>query len=413
MSGQIVSQDHTVVESADDYPDVITNDPAIVRLPDGRLLCSYYIKPRWATWAMDEDEREQVRRDFTIYVEIKRSDDGGESWETLGTLERVNSFHPFVVDGELYALAHRSMDTDIILLKSTDGGKTWSDPTTLFEGMFWNAPTPTVRIDTTLYKAYGRGEPGASTDYGSVVIAGDLTRDLQTPSAWRMSNPVYRPSPAWALQPDPDSTSRGRWLEGNVVNVRGTLRVYLRPGTGSDVSDMTSIAGICEVSDDGSALQSSFRQFHSVPGADCKFTIRYDERSDLFWMAANLSVDPQDTLGVADRVEQLENVDAWGDRRFLMLYYSVDCLNWFHAGCVARATTTWEAFMYPYFVTAGDDLLLVAQTCSENATNFHDSDQVTFHRVPEFRSLAMDIHPTPLEVAASATRGSPGPREEL
>jgi hypothetical protein len=90
------------------------------------------------------------------------------------------------------------------------------------------------------------------------------------------------------------------------------------------------------------------------------------------------------------------------DRRFLMLWYALDALNWFPAGCVARAEKLTECYMYPSIVTEGDDLLVLARTAHEYsgalaenraAHGWHDANLLTLHRVRDFRALAMDIHP--------------------
>ena len=80
------------------------------------------------------------------------------------------------------------------------------------------------------------------------------------------------------------------------------------------------------------------------------------------------------------------------DRRFLMLLYSVDALNWFQAGCVAQAKTLRQSFMYGSPVVNGDDLLVISRT-SINAFDQHDADHATFHRVRNFRSLALNLFP--------------------
>ena len=49
-----------------------------------------------------------------------------------------------------------------------------------------------------------------------------------------------------------------------------------------------------------------------------------------------------------------------------------------------------RSFMYPSAAIDGDDLVILSRT-SRNAENQHDADLCTIHRVPNFRSLAMDL----------------------
>ncbi len=70
-----------------------------------------------------------------------------------------------------------------------------------------------------------------------------------------------------------------------------------------------------------------------------------------------------------------------------MLYYGLDGLNWFQAGCIAMSKNPLQSFMYTVPVVDGDDLLIISRS-SQNAPNQHDADTVTFHRVHDFRTLA-------------------------
>jgi hypothetical protein len=50
--------------------------------------------------------------------------------------------------------------------------------------------------------------------------------------------------------------------------------------------------------------------------------------------------------------------------------------------------------MYARPVIDGADLAVISRT-SVNAPNQHDSDYATFHRVRNFRSLALNLYPEP------------------
>ncbi len=75
-----------------------------------------------------------------------------------------------------------------------------------------------------------------------------------------------------------------------------------------------------------------------------------------------------------------------------MLLYSLDALNWFQAGCIAQAGSPRESFMYATPTVVGDDLCVISRTSSAQAANQHDADLATFHRVMNFRSLALKLH---------------------
>ena len=112
----------------------------------------------------------------------------------------------------------------------------------------------------------------------------------------------------------------------------------------------------------------------------------------MYWMLSNLVTNSQDLIGWGDRMRETKYTGGPGnERRWLFLHYSIDCLNWFPAGCVARwPDSVHRSFMYPSAAIDGDDLVILSRT-SRNAENQHDADLCTIHRVPNFRSLAMDL----------------------
>ena len=75
-----------------------------------------------------------------------------------------------------------------------------------------------------------------------------------------------------------------------------------------------------------------------------------------------------------------------------MLLYGLDGLNWFQAGCVAQAPKISQSFMYAAPVIDGDDLAIVCRS-SIAAPHQHDADYATFHRVRDFRRLALNLFP--------------------
>ncbi len=78
-----------------------------------------------------------------------------------------------------------------------------------------------------------------------------------------------------------------------------------------------------------------------MPGGQLKFCVIWDETSKLFWATTNIVVDGQGAFDWFRNGEKRGDVRyasglGGNDRRFLMLQYGVDGLNWFQAGCVAQ-----------------------------------------------------------------------------
>ena len=145
---------------------------------------------------------------------------------------------------------------------------------------------------------------------------------------------------------------------------------------------MPGIGAICDLADDGNGLQLTFSHYYPIPGAQNQFHITHDEKGDLFWMTAN------QVTGLAKNLWR-----GWGkERRFLMLHYSRDALNWFPAGVLAMWPQERQAYNYCSLLVDGDDLLLVSRT-AEEAKNQHDNDKITFHRLLDFRRTAVDLAP--------------------
>ncbi len=381
MKAQPLAQDHVIVARTPS-PDLITDDPALVRLPSGRLLATWTFR-RTGTFEAAQSNPQRFR--------LAWSEDEGCTWTQLAPLE-INMGLPLVHDGALYLLGNALGRRDIIISRSGDEGRTWAPFVTVFRGSYWNAPTGNAVKDSTFYRAFGApNDEGVYNDRGSrcVVVAGDLRKDLLQPSAWRLSNDLVYPG-------TPPSLKVGlfgredHWLEPNTINVKGRIRVLLRPRI--DRYATSSLAAVCDLDDDGRQLRLSFSQFYPLPGAQNKFHIIFDNVSRLFWMTSNLPTSTQD-LELAQRLAATGHKRSPGDeRRFLMLFYSVDALNWFQAGCIAMWPSMLQSFNYVTQIVDGEDMLFLSRT-SKAGPNQHDADLITFHRLKDFRSLALPIHP--------------------
>jgi hypothetical protein len=145
-----------------------------------------------------------------------------------------------------------------------------------------------------------------------------------------------------------------------------------------------NLAAICDLDDAGGQLTLAFSHYYPVPGAQNHFHILYDPVTRTHWMTCN------QVTGIATQAYR-----GWGkERRFLMLYHSIDGLNWFPAGCLTMWRRETQAFNYCTPVIDGQDLLLVSRT-AEQSGNQHDNDKVTFHRFSDFRSRGLELYALP------------------
>ena len=368
------------------------HDPGMTCMPDGTI----FVAAGCREWEHKRVLRNTPDKRNIIHSQIllARSFDNGETWEALNPIMGAGEdATPFVHKSKLYLLLPDYESEELKLICSDDKGETWSKSVTLLQGDYeaiWNCSTSMAVKDDKLYWAFGHVS----------VIAADLTKDLMCPETWRVSNTVNLPNIPETLRSDlypPDSKiwpvqwPSDRWLEPNMVNVNGYLRVLVRIII--DEYATANICGICDLDDDGGEMKLKFTQFAALPGAQTKFFILYDDVSKLFWMLSNTPTDSQGFF--ADR-GQLLSIGYHGgpgnERRILMLHYSIDAMNWFSAGCAAMWPSPIQSFMYPSAAIHGDDILFISRT-SEFAQNQHDADIVTFHKIKNFRSLAMDIFP--------------------
>ena len=376
-----LAQSHSIALQVPDAEQYFFHDPGMTRMDDGTLIVA---APQWQF--MRFGGRQSTR--------VARSADGGRTWEELAELPYADAA-PFLVDGSLFMFVQEKSHHDFQIVTSEDRGLTWSAPMTVLEAPVWNISTPMLKRPEALYWAMDYSPEGRRC-HGKVMARLESGKPPMEPESWSLSNVVPEPS-----LPDSmtrklysatwDSEHRPRsplWLEPNTVEVAGCIRVFTRC-----VIDRYASAHVAAVLDyDPEKHVLSFTQFASWPGGQCKFFVVHDRPSRTYWMLSNLVTNSQDLLGWGDRWPKSQHGPSGNERRWLFLHYSIDCLNWFPAGCVARwPESVAKSFMYPSAVVDGEDLVVMSRT-SRDSGDQHNADLVTIHRIRKFRDLAMDLH---------------------
>ncbi len=406
-SAEPLAQQFVVVHKVRDLDDpakaVCVGTPDILQLPSGRLIASMEL------WLKRPTSGDEGGIDYPNHCKIKASDDRGKTWRQIST-NGITWGSLFYVNDALHMIGNDPHQRDIRIIRSPDEGKTWSKPVTLFrDSRYHGSATPVHVKDGFVYRAFEDMGQGSA----SLVVAGDLSKDLLDPAAWRMSNKVEPPRETPSLSRSAATKKDGRdsggnwFLEGNVVEIRGELYVLLR--TRIDVQLTAGLTSICKLEDDGQTMKYRFVQFYPMPGGQNKFKIIRDEKSGLYWTCSTLAPDPYQPPGpLTDRGFA---GNPGNTRRILMLSYSIDGLNWFQAGCVAMSKNPLESFHYSSQVIVGDDLLVLSRSSIGAANQYrdytwnsgiasgkaklpynnHDSNTITLHRVKNFRSLALNL----------------------
>lgn len=391
----------SIPTQAQDVPGVIINhipastqiyigSPGIAVLPNGDYIAKH-----------DQFGPRSTEHGHAI-TEVFGSSDRGASWSRRATVRDMYWASVFVHKDALYLLGTSKNHGDVVIRRSTDGGKTWTqakDKQTgvlIDGGEYHCAPVPIVAHAGRLWRAMedAMGPGGWGRHFNAFMMSVPEDADLLNADNWIVSNRVGR-DPTWL------DNKFGGWLEGNaVVTLKGhivnILRVDYKPDGGK--------AAIIEISDDGKkATFNPDSGFIDFPGGCKKFTIRFDPVSKRYWTLSN-PILPRHKDPNPGRVRNAlalmcsENLHDWTIRCILLYHPDVDR----------------HGFQYVDWLFEGDNIIAASRTAfgqgADAAHNQHDANYLTFHRFKDFRSLTMTDSATgtkPGEAAwqASATSG--------
>ncbi|MBC2595782.1 exo-alpha-sialidase [Ruficoccus amylovorans] len=334
-------------------------DPCIVVLPNGDYVATHACFD-WGSSA---------KTSGTTWV--YRSSDKGETWTLLTRLEGILRASLFVHDGDLYLLGPEAEGKAANIRKSTDNGETWTEPIDEFTGKL----------------GLGRvGTPGTPVVHGGRIwigagrgfISAPVDADLMRADSWTGSNMADGNKG----QPFGDRWLN-KWGEGQVVAAPRT-QVYVLPM----IRNLQNTALIRaqnpkRVDFDASAPDA----FPSLPGADKKFGVGYDEVSDKFYALTNpvLKIHEGVTTAALTRtgaaVVSSHDLIHWDVEKLFLYTPNIDSAEF------------GEGFQYFNFDFDGDDMVVASRTAFDvgdgerKPPRGHDSNLMTFHRIANFRQL--------------------------
>lgn len=343
--------------------------PSIVQMPSGRLVVSMDVYgPRHA-------------QNLTF---LYKSDDGGATWQYLCDLFPCFWGKLFVHRDRLYMLSVTAEYGELQVGYSPDEGAHWIKPVTLFPGCgirdekgMHQAPTPVIEYRGRIWSAvdYGSWEKGG---HASALVSCDATTDLMNPADWTCSQFVPF-DPRW-----PGAVAGSRWgcLEGNaVVGPDGTLYDMLRYQISSVFDDRGPEGGVTHgkalllrLDPDQPEKPLTFGQFVDLNGGMSKFVVKRDPVTQTY----------------VSLVNEVLDATTPAQRNVLTLAASDDLISWHLVRRVLNGSDQSPdevGFQYVDFVFSGDDILFASRTAFNHAHNFHDSNFITFHRIPAFRQL--------------------------
>ncbi len=350
-----------VVDHLEQSTQTYVGSPSITQLPDKTLLASHDI--------FGPASGRNVTRVFA-------STDGGLSWTLRSEIHGQFWSTLFVHKGSVYLMGPDSEFGAVVIRRSQDDGRTWTDPSDgqhgkLLEGRFHTAPTPVIEHEGRVWRAMEDiGGPGEwPTHFRSLILSAPLNSNLLDATSWARSNTVS------SDQTLLNNQFHG-WLEGNaVVLPNGTIGVLLRV----DAKPLGDKAALAVVSQDGRI--ESFDPstgIISMPGGSVKFTVRLDRTTKQYWSITNVLLageSPANPGIVRNTLALVRSKD--------LQHWEVVRMLWHHDDEKHYGS------QYVDWVFDKDDLIAVARTAdadgSGGAHDFHDANFLTFFRVRGFR----------------------------
>lgn len=346
--------------------------PSLAILPNGDYVASHdFFGPQSSEW------QQAVT---TIY----RSGNKGKSWKKISTVNGAFWSSLFVHKGDLYLLGPDRHHGTVLIRKSTNGGKTWTQPTNkqngvILTGEFHGAPMPVVEHNGRLWRpmetAHGP-ELVWGKRYGAMVMSAPVDADLMDAKSWQTSSVLLY-----------DSTyltgNFTGWLEGNfVVGKDGQQWNILRV---DDKTTHDEKAAMVNISNDGKKLSFDPKTgFIPFDGGSKKFVIKYDPESDYYYTLVN---------PIPEKFrEQHPKRNPSSFRNVLTLRKSKDLIHWEDVQVILEHEDVLKhGFQYVDWLFDGNDMIVLCRTAyndgKDDAKNNHDANFLTFHRIEDFRSL--------------------------
>lgn len=305
---------------------------------------------------------------------IFRSDDNGQSWHHLTELFPCYWGTLFLHRNDVYLLGTSTEYGDILIGKSTDGGKRWLVPSVIQRGSC-NSAVPgwhkssghVIEHKGRLWCAYDYGSHPTG-GHASALISAPVDSDLLDPLSWSITEPLVYDS-TWKNACVGDN--RG-FLEGNaVIGKNGELYNILRYNMSRGAPNF-GLAGMLRATESNPEAPLRFERFISFPGNHSKFDIVYDELGKRYW-------------SIVSRIRDSSSVNH---RNLLSLICSDNLTEWNLVKDLIDYTAfdpKYHGFQYVSFTIHGDDIRYLCRTATNDANSFHDSNYITYHVIKNFR----------------------------
>ncbi len=329
--------------------------PSIAILPNGDYLASHdFFGPK-------------AGHTTSATSVIFSSSDRGKRWQKIAEIGPLFWGKLFVWRDAVYILGTRHEYGDVLLRRSVDEGRSWTEPSDattglLRQGRYHCAPCPTLFHKGQIWRSMELFTGGDWGNFDALVMAASADSDLLKAENWHFSAPLPK-------------QAGFSWLEGCMaLTTDGQIVDVLRTnGQGDDR------AAIVHVADEGKTLSFNPDQdLIDMPGGGSKFTIRYDSATARYWSI----------------VSQQTNPSAY--RNHLVLTSSATLRDWqVESPLLFHPDREKHAWQYIDWQFEGDDIIFISRTAYDDglggAHRAHDANYLTFHRIPNFRSRQPEL----------------------
>lgn len=311
------------------------------------------------------------------------SSDRGQSWKFLSRADRSMFPRLFVHQEKLYCMATRLPQRNVVLIRSDDGGKSWTQAQDATSGVILSRPgwnlhttaTPVVTHQGRLWAAVGdndgpRGPAGRNSRIILLSIPKD--KDLLNAANWQASEPLASQS-SWL-----SGNRFGGWQDGNAVLTPEGKPAVLARLLETKVGGKAAVVYFDEEGKKG--VFDPAKDIISLPGGEKKFSVRYDPESQRYWALTNHFF-PQDRLRAGNAGRALN---------MIALIYSTDLRQW-TVKQVLQFTDKIETqgFMDMEWAFDGDDIVALTGTAWRDdkggAESAYRANYICFHRFEDFR----------------------------
>ncbi len=334
--------------------------PSLVRHPDGYLLAS-----------MDVYKGGSPQNLNLIF----RSDDDGETWHYVSELMPSFWGKLFVHNNELYMISCSTEYGDLLIGKSSDGGKTFTPPTVILHGSngkdsqsgVHKNPQNVLVFQNRIYITIEWSYEGK---FAPTVISCDCDKDLLDYRNWIIPTPLkYDPQWPGVAKGESIGCIEGTLVvspENKVYNIMRYWQHKCIPSYG------LALVYLVDTETPENSIKYSYAM--DFPANLAKFMIKKDEETGAYYTICSRITDPE-------RIHS---------RNLLSLMRSYDLKKW-ELVCdlidERDKDPLYTGFQYVDFEIEGDDIIWLCRTAQNQAHNYHDSNYITFHRTKNFRNI--------------------------